>query len=78
MAVSGARNFRPGLCPRLGGGKSLRARPIRVFRWVTILSGRLRVTDVRALGPPDIDIGLRQLASATMDLLAHLSVASRG
>ena len=29
-------------------------------------------------GPPDIDIGLRQLASATMDLPAHLSVASCG
>jgi hypothetical protein len=37
MAVSGASNFRLGLCPRLRGGKSLRAGPIRVFRWVTIL-----------------------------------------
>jgi hypothetical protein len=45
---------------------------------VTILLGRLLVTDVRGLGPPDIDIGLRQLASATMDLPAHLSVASCG
>jgi hypothetical protein len=43
---------------------------------VTILLGSLRVTDVRGLGHLISIIGLRQLASATMDLPAHLSVAS--